>query len=280
MALNADVWFLLVLFVILLAPSSRPFGLDYEARFTLILLSEFPGPALLLLGILEPTGGKVKLGGPDGATLKQIGLRSYRDLIATVLQDDQLFAGSLFDNICFLESKPDEAWMIECARTAGIHDEILAMPMGYHTLVGDMGTVLSGGQKQRVLLARALYRRPKILFLDEATSHLDVENEIRISEAISALEITRIMIAHRPQTIAIADRVLKLEKGKFIDISDQSRNGTSEMKNSIHESKVLTFPTIGEFDAANSDFIRAVAGGQTGQHSPAWTAWSPENNAQ
>lgn len=215
----------------------------------------------LMLGILEPVGGKIKLGGKDGTTLKQIGLRSYRNLIGTVLQDDQLFAGSLFDNICFMQAKPDEEWMIECAKTAGIHDEILAMPMGYHTLVGDMGTVLSGGQKQRVMLARALYRKPKILFLDEATSHLDVENEVRINKAIAALDITRIMIAHRPQTIAIADRVMKLEKGRFVEVEkeqsdDEAKNGLMQS-----DSRILAFPELSGFEAANSADIRNVAGG-------------------
>jgi ATP-binding cassette subfamily B protein RaxB len=143
------------------------------------------------------------------------------------MQDDQLFAGSLYDNICFLDEKPDESWLYACAVTAAIHDEITAMPMGYHTLVGDMGTTLSGGQKQRVLLARALYRRPKILFLDEATSHLDVDNENRISQVIASLNITRIMIAHRPQTIAVADRVVRLVRGRFIE--EQPETATTEV---------------------------------------------------
>jgi ATP-binding cassette subfamily B protein RaxB len=169
----------------------------------------------LMLGILRPTSGKISV---SGLSIKQMGLQGYRSLIATVMQDDNLFAGSLYDNICFLDPKPDEAWMYECAKAAAIHGEIIAMPMGYQTLVGDMGTVLSGGQKQRVFLARALYRRPKILFLDEATSHLDLENEEKINKAIAGLRITRIMIAHRPQTIAIADRVISLEKGKFVQV--------------------------------------------------------------
>lgn len=90
------------------------------------------------------------------------------------------------------------------------------MPMGYNTLVGDMGTVLSGGQKQRILLARALYKRAKILLLDEATSHLDIANELQVNEAIKGLSITRIIVAHRPETIASADRVIVLSKGKII----------------------------------------------------------------
>ena len=161
----------------------------------------------LLLGILQPASGTVTLG---GIPITRLGLRNYRELIATVMQDDQLYAGSLIDNISFFDRAADAAWVHECARVAGVHDEIAAMPMGYHTLVGDMGTVLSGGQKQRVLLARALYKRPRILFLDEATSHLDVETELKLSTAIAALSITRVMIAHRPQSIAIADRLIRL----------------------------------------------------------------------
>jgi ATP-binding cassette subfamily B protein RaxB len=82
--------------------------------------------------------------------------------------------------------------------------------MGYNTLTGDMGTVLSGGQKQRVLIARALYRQPALLLLDEATSHLDVANEKAVSAALRALRMTRIIVAHRPETIRLADRVVTL----------------------------------------------------------------------
>jgi len=92
----------------------------------------------------------------------------------------------------------------------------MRMPMGYRTLIGDMGTALSGGQKQRVLLARALYRRPKILFLDEATSHLDVGLEKQVNAAVRAMKLTRIVIAHRPETIAMADRVLVMHGGKVV----------------------------------------------------------------
>jgi ATP-binding cassette subfamily B protein RaxB len=84
------------------------------------------------------------------------------------------------------------------------------MPMGYETLIGELGGSLSGGQKQRLLIARALYRRPSILFMDEATSHLDLDNETHINRAISQLNITRVIIAHRPSTIASADRVIQL----------------------------------------------------------------------
>jgi ATP-binding cassette subfamily B protein RaxB len=194
----------------------------------------------LMLGILRPVSGEVCIGEPNPVSLNKIGLRSYRKFVATVMQDDQLFAGSLMDNICFLDSKPEVDWMYECAKMAQIHNEIVSMPMGYHTLVGDMGTVLSGGQKQRVLLARALYRRPKILFLDEATSHLDLDNEANITKAIAELRITRIMIAHRPQTIAIADRILTLRNGKIIEIKgDASSNFAATSSNDTREQNTV-----------------------------------------
>jgi ATP-binding cassette subfamily B protein RaxB len=149
-----------------------------------------------------------------GIPLKQLGLRAWRDMIGSVMQDDQLFAGSIADNIAFFDPQPDAAWVEQCARTARVHDEIEAMPMAYQTLVGDMGTSLSGGQKQRILLARALYKRPAILFLDEATSALDVDHEREVNQAIRALQLTRIIVAHRPETIASAGRVVVLHEGR------------------------------------------------------------------
>lgn len=166
----------------------------------------------LLLGILSPTEGQIRIAGCE---LQQMGKNTFREMIGTVMQDDILFAGSLAENISFFDIDMDISWIIQCARMAAIDNDIQAMPMGYHTLVGDMGTVLSGGQKQRVLLARALYKKPRILLLDEATSHLDVRCEQQVNDAIRSLKITRIIIAHRPETVASADRVLTLESGQI-----------------------------------------------------------------
>jgi ATP-binding cassette subfamily B protein RaxB len=165
----------------------------------------------VLLGILPASEGDVMIG---GANVKHIGVNALRATIGTVLQDDVLFAGSIADNISFFDPEANQAWIEQCAAMAAIAPDIMAMPMGYNTLVGDMGTVLSGGQKQRVLLARALYKRPKILFLDEATSHLDVAKEQEVNAAIKALAMTRIIVAHRPETIASANRVIVLVGGK------------------------------------------------------------------
>ncbi|MYM83488.1 ATP-binding cassette domain-containing protein [Duganella sp. FT50W] len=166
----------------------------------------------VLLGILPPTSGTVLI---SGLNLKQIGIDAVRQMVGTVLQDDVLFAGSIADNISFFDPHMDLEWVKECSRIAAIGDEIAAMPMGYNSLVGDMGTVLSGGQKQRILLARALYKRPRILFLDEATSHLDLGREHEVNAAIRALNITRIIVAHRPETIASANRIILMEHGEI-----------------------------------------------------------------
>ncbi len=168
----------------------------------------------LILGVLPATEGDVLFG---GISLRRTGGAGIRQIIGTVMQDDTLFAGSIADNICFFDPAPDRQRIEACARMAFIHDEIMAMAMNYQTLVGDMGTVLSGGQKQRIFLARALYKQPRILILDEATSHLDVAREQQVNQAIRSLSPTRIIVAHRPETILTADRVVVLDGGKIIE---------------------------------------------------------------
>jgi len=161
--------------------------------------------AKLVLGLLEPTEGTILLGGVD---IRTLGLARYRSQVAAVMQDDQLFAGSIADNISLFDADTTPLKVEAVARMAQIHDEIVAMPMGYQTLVGDMGSSLSGGQKQRVLLARALYRKPKFLVLDEATSHLDVAREREVNAIVKRMKLTRMVLAHRPETLASADKII------------------------------------------------------------------------
>jgi ATP-binding cassette, subfamily B, bacterial CvaB/MchF/RaxB len=161
----------------------------------------------IMLGLLEPTSGEVLV---DGIPLQTIGVRVYREQVAAVMQEDQLLSGSIADNICFFDPNFNHEKMVICAKLAGIDEEIMSMPMGYSSLIGDMGSSLSGGQKQRVLLARALYKDPRILFLDEGTAHLDVEKEREISERLRRLNITRISVAHRPEMMSGADTVLRI----------------------------------------------------------------------
>jgi ATP-binding cassette subfamily B protein RaxB len=168
----------------------------------------------LLASLLDPSEGEILI---NGRPLARVALSDYRSMLGVVLQDDQLFAGSLGDNISFFADNPSHQRIRECARMAAIDDDICSMPMGYHTLIGDMGTVLSGGQKQRVLIARALYHDPMILLMDEATSHLDIGREKTVNDGIRSVRMTRIIVAHRPETILSADRVIVLEHGKIVE---------------------------------------------------------------
>ncbi len=166
----------------------------------------------LIVGLYEQTGGEIYF---DGLESRKWGRGNLRRQLGVVMQDDCLLAGSIEENISLFDNNPDPDRIRTAARLASIHDDIEAMPMGYRSLVGDMGTSLSGGQLQRIVLARALYRRPKMLIMDEATSALDVETEERVNAELRALKITRIVVAHRPQTLASADRILFLKDGRI-----------------------------------------------------------------
>ncbi len=159
----------------------------------------------ILAGLLPPSNGTVLL---DDVPIAAIGMEHYRSQIGCVLQDDRLFAGTVADNIAAFDPAADPDRVLHAAKLAAMHDEIKRMPMGYQTLVGDMGSSLSGGQIQRVVLARALYRAPRLLLLDEATSHLDDDNERTINGAVRSLPIARIIVAHRRSTIDMADRIV------------------------------------------------------------------------
>jgi ATP-binding cassette, subfamily B, bacterial CvaB/MchF/RaxB len=174
----------------------------------------------IILGLTKAQQGRVLV---DDMELQSFGVQHYRSQIAAVMQNDQLLSGSILDNISFFSAKPDLEHLTYCAEVAAIHQDIMTMPMGYNTLIGDMGSALSGGQKQRLLIARALYQKPRLLVLDEATSHLDVQLEARVSRAIGDLQIGRILVAHRPETILTAERILLLQQGHLTDITQEFR---------------------------------------------------------
>jgi len=161
----------------------------------------------LMTGLLSPTEGEILL---DGVDLRRIGLRHYRALCASVMQDDRLVTSSLRDNIAFHDPQPSIERVLACAEAACVRAEVEAMPMGFDSLVGDMGAALSGGQQQRLLLARALYAQPRLLFLDEATSALDAATERRVGARVAALGITRVLVAHRLETLQLADRIVDI----------------------------------------------------------------------
>jgi ATP-binding cassette subfamily B protein RaxB len=170
--------------------------------------------AKLISGLYSPTDGDVFI---DGRPISKWSKRSLRSQISFVAQDDQLLAGTIAENIASFDEQIAMDHVRGCATLAQVDDEIMAMPMAYESLVGDMGSTLSGGQKQRVLIARALYRNPRILVMDEGTAHLDVDNERDVTTALAALKMTRVVIAHRPETIAAANRAIYLGATKLGD---------------------------------------------------------------
>jgi ATP-binding cassette subfamily B protein RaxB len=180
----------------------------------------------MVLGLLTPSEGQLLV---DGQRLTPATIAAWRNRIGAVMQDDHLLTGTLSDNITFFDSAPDQDRLHSVCRLALIHDDIMKMPMGYHSLVGDMGAALSSGQRQRILLARALYRDPDVLFLDEGTANLDEETERRVVDTIAALPITRIVIAHRPLLIERADLVLRLEGGKLHKVERRPKAKTPEI---------------------------------------------------
>jgi len=168
----------------------------------------------LMLGLLDPQQGTISIGGVD---LKHLGKRTWRNTVGTVLQDDTLFAGSIADNITFYDDAATPEKIVAVARLAQIHDDVATMPMGYNTIVGDMGSTLSGGQRQRIFLARALYKRPKVLILDEAMSNIDAVCERKIRDALNNLDTPMVVITHHPKVIATSERVLYVRNGNVVE---------------------------------------------------------------
>ncbi|GBR48341.1 peptidase domain-containing ABC transporter [Neokomagataea thailandica] len=156
----------------------------------------------IMMGLIPPEEGQILWNGVElGAQNRE----AFRSVIAGVLQDDILLSGSLAENIAGFDTDIDLERVAQCAHAAQLLQDIQKMPMGFETLVSEMGSTLSGGQRQRMIMARALYRKPHILFMDEATSNLDVEREQQITALLNQLAITRVLVAHRPDVIASAD---------------------------------------------------------------------------
>jgi ATP-binding cassette subfamily B protein RaxB len=164
----------------------------------------------VLAGLLDRTEGSLTAAGRD---VRDWDKAAYRGRIGVVMQDDHLFVGTLEDNISFFDPAHDAARVRECARLAMIDEEIAAMPMGYNTIVGSLGVALSGGQRSRVLLARALYRQPQILFLDETFDQLDLARERAITDGLRQTSLGLVIVSHRPETVGAVDRIVRLGIG-------------------------------------------------------------------
>jgi len=171
--------------------------------------------AALLLGLVRPTAGAIVV---DGVPLERLDLDALRRCTGVVTQTAALLDGTIRDNIVLGAPGADEVDIVAAAQVAAIHDDILAMPMGYDTVLVDGGANLSGGQRQRIALARALVRRPSLLLLDEATSALDPATEAEVLGNLANLGCTTIMIAHRPSVAAMCDRVAVLERGQLVEL--------------------------------------------------------------
>jgi ABC-type bacteriocin/lantibiotic exporter with double-glycine peptidase domain len=170
--------------------------------------------AHLLIGLYRPTSGKILF---DGVELSELDLRSVRQQIGVVTQSHHLFGATIRENVALADPSLPMSAVMEAAKLADIHDDIVAMPLGYHTPLVDRGASISGGQRQRLALARALVRKPALLLLDEATSALDAVSEAKIHRALTELRCTRIVIAHRLSTVRRANLILVIDRGRVIE---------------------------------------------------------------
>ncbi|GAA2898867.1 peptidase domain-containing ABC transporter [Streptosporangium fragile] len=175
--------------------------------------------ALLVLGLLRAETGTVM---HDGVAIEELDLAELRQGCGAVLQELSLFNGTIRDNITLGSPDATEDDVVEAATMAGLHQDVLRLPMGYRTRVGEGGASLSAGQRQRVALARALVHRPRLLILDEATSHLDPETERRVDAALSALRVTRIVISHRLSAVLNAHEIVVMEQGRIVARGDHN----------------------------------------------------------
>lgn len=190
----------------------------------------------LLVRLYNPTYGEINMGGMN---TRSINLRTWRGLCGVVMQDGKLFSESILTNIVLDDEHIDYDQVHKCCRMAQIEDEINAMPKGFDTMIGENGRGLSGGQKQRLLIARALYRNPEMLFLDEATNALDTLNEARITDALREAFVRRtvVVIAHRLSTIRHADQIVVMDKGEIVEVGNHEE---LLLKNGIYASLVAS----------------------------------------
>jgi ABC-type bacteriocin/lantibiotic exporter with double-glycine peptidase domain len=168
----------------------------------------------LLLGMYEPAEGEIL---HDGLPLHTLNYRAVRSQCGVITQESTLFSGSVRENITLHNPQMDLEQVIQLAQAAAIHEDIMSWPMRYETLVSEQGNAISGGQRQRLAIARALANHPAILLFDEATSQLDAQTEQVVNENISQLTCSRIVIAHRLNTIQDADQILVLEGGEIVE---------------------------------------------------------------
>ena len=173
----------------------------------------------VMAGLPQPDTGSLKV---DGTDVQQLGERQYRDACAGVLQTDQLLSGTIMDNITLFDDEVDHERLHRAGRMARIDQFIQSLPMGYNSLIGDMGSIMSSGQGQRILLARAFYKKPRVLFLDEATANLNLETELAILEEIRAMKITVVFITHRSAPLAIATQVFSCTSGRLATVDRES----------------------------------------------------------
>jgi ABC-type bacteriocin/lantibiotic exporter with double-glycine peptidase domain len=167
----------------------------------------------ILLGLYQPVEGEIWY---DGTPARDVDVRWLRSRFGVVTQDPHLFTGSIRDNIGLTIPDASLEQVVAAARLACVHDDIMAMPMGYETMLTE-GSGLSGGQRQRIALARALLPQPRVLLLDEATSHLDTATEAAIEQNLAGQPQTRIVIAHRLSTVRDADQILVIEAGRIVE---------------------------------------------------------------
>lgn len=167
----------------------------------------------IMLGLLDPTEGEVLV---DGVSLARYGKGAFRHQVGAIMQDDLLYAGSIAENIALFDPDIDMVRIREVAALAQVAEEIERMPMGYESLVGDMGSSLSGGQRQRVLIARALYRRPRFIFADEVTANLDPANHAKVGAMLAAVPATRVIVTHKSFE-GVRCRTVHVEDGTVSD---------------------------------------------------------------